>query len=204
MTETLAKGEALMKSAIAKKHHGATWHNQCASFVCCMISGIDSSGSGIGASADTARQALDASGPLLSSDGSAAVPGVIGWWSNGATGDGHVAVYVGGGKWAMGSDAVNDGDGVEWGDDSGTISLARYRALKPAMVWRGFTADFVGQIFADKRILVKAAGHPEIYEVVGADTLHHLTPAEYAALKTAGVHYVEVPSGVLPRFSKRA
>lgn len=160
MTLTLTAGIALMRSSTARTHHGASWHNQCGSFVCCMVSGIDSSGSGIGASRPTAREALAASGPIVSTDPAKAAAGDIGWWSNG-TGDGHVAVYVGGGLWAMGSDAVTASTGTVWGEDSGTITLARYNSLRPDMQWVGFTHDFVGQVFKPAPAPVKPG--PTLY-----------------------------------------
>lgn len=204
MTLTLAQGIALMKSAAAETtRNGASWHNWCARYVCAFVTGLTADGYAVGNSAETARQALAASGPLLSADGSKAVPGVIGWWSNGTTGDGHVAVYVGGGKWAMASDAVDHGgDGSVWGKAQGTISLTRYAQLKPAMKWVGFTADYVGQIFSDKKILLKVPGSAPIYRIVSAGTIHWLTPEEYAPLRDAGTPVLEVPASIIGRFKQ--
>lgn len=200
MTLTLAKGIAVVKAH--PRHHGISWHNQCAAFADSMVSGIDSGDSAIGPSANTAREALAASGPLLSTDPARAVPGVFGWYSNGSSGDGHVAVYLGHGQWAMGSNAVAAA-GHLWGgagSDEGIITFSAYAQAKPAMKWVGITADYCGQIFADKHVLLKADGHPEIYQVVGAGQLHHLTPAEYAQLRRAGAAYVRTSLAVIGKF----
>lgn len=145
MTNTLEQLQTLMHSQGQRTHSGGSWHNWCAAWVCRAVTGVDASGSGLGASADTARQALAKSGNsghVVSTDPAKAPAGAIHWWLNGPTGDGHVAVDLTGGARSLGmaSDAVT----TEWGTASGTISLAEYGRRKPAMKYAGWTLDYCG------------------------------------------------------------
>lgn len=173
---TLAEGTRLMKSALERQCNGGTWHNQCGRFVCRFVTGADASGGGLGASRDTAWEAHDASGPVLSTHHRNAPPGAIGWYRN--IGDepkpGHVVVHLGGDQLAMASDGVS----TEWGEASGTASWSEYHAAKPAMQYVGWSLDYVGQVIEDATVVVKLARKPELYLLTSTTTRHHLTPAE--------------------------
>lgn len=176
MTNTLEQLQATMRSPGQRTHGGGSWHNWCAAWVCRAVTGVGPDGTGLGASADTARQALGKSGNggrVVSTDPAKAPAGAIHWWLNGPTGDGHVAVGMtaGSGSLAMASDAVTHA----WGTASGTISLAEYSARKPAMRYVGWTLDYCGA-----RIKVAApAPQPaaSTYTVRSGDTLVRIADA---------------------------
>lgn len=195
---TIAQGKTLMKSPLERRHGTTSWHNWCASWVCRFVTGADRTGAGLGASKDTAWEACEASGPILSTDHAAAPPGAIGWYrSTGASKKpGHVVIHLGGDLLAMGSDAVT----TSWGDASGTCSWDHYRRAKPAMAYVGWTYDFVGQTLADATVVVKLAGHPELYLLTGPATRHHLTPAEWKPLKARGVRSHTISAAVLGHY----
>lgn len=201
---TIGQGTALMRSKLERYVTPAgtdTWHNDCARFVCRFVTGADPrTGSGLGASKDTAWEACQASGPILSTDHAAAPAGAIGWYRS--TGPspkpGHVVIHLGNDLLAMGSDAVPTAS--RWGVDSGTISWAAYHRAKPTMQYVGWTLDYVGQVLVDARIVVKLAGHPELYLLTSPTTRHHLTPAEWKPMKAKGVKHVTVTPAVLAHY----
>lgn len=195
---TLAQGKANMQGRLEHTHNGGSWHNWCAAFVCRFVTGVTSSGAGVGDSADTAYDALLASGPIISLDHEAAPPGAIGWYkTQGGPRPGHVAVALGADIWAMASDAT----GSNWGEASGTITWNAYRAKKPAMVWLGWTYDYVSQALSDTRIVLKLLGQPELFLITGPKAKHHLTPAEWKLLK-AHTPVFTVSPGVLNHYSE--
>lgn len=199
MTNTIAQLEQLMRSAGQRTHNGGSWHNWCAAWVCRAVTGVDASGSGLGASADTARQALAKSGNagrVLSADASKAPAGAIHWWSNGSAGDGHVAVGLtaGSGSLGMASDAVTAA-GTRWGVDSGVISLARYGQQKPAMHYVGWTLDYCGA-------KIKAAPAPApapTYVVKDDDTLGAIASAHHTTWQQlAQINHLADPDVITP------
>lgn len=196
---TIAQGKATMQSTLERHHNGGSWHNWCGSWVCRFVTGVTASGAGVGDSADTAYDALLASGPIISLDHEAAPAGAIGWYkSTGTPRPGHVAVALGADIWGMASDAT----GGNWGDDSGTITWNAYHAKKPTMIWLGWTFDYVGQFLSDTKVIVKLLGHKELYLLTGPKARHHLTPEEYAPLKRAHTPVFTVPESVLNHYSE--
>lgn len=192
MTNTMAQGQSLMKSAREDTRNGGSWNGWCASWVYRFVNGDP----GNGLSAETAALAYAASGPRISTGHADAPKGAIGWWSDGS-GPGHVAVALGGDVWGMASGAVT----TEWGTDSGTTTWTHYHSARPDMVWTGWTADYCGSIIKDAVILLKRDGHPEIYKVTGERELRHLPPSEYFPLKAAGHKYVIVSTATLEKFT---
>jgi hypothetical protein len=197
--QSLAQGTALMKSPLERYVAGRdTWHNDCARFVCRFVTGADPrTGSGLGASRPTAWEACQASGPLLSTDHAAAPAGAIGWYRSTGTSPkpGHVVIHLGGDILAMGSDAVSG-----WGVDSGTCTWSHYRSAKPTMQYVGWTYDYVGQVLTDAKIVVKIAGHPELYLLTSPTTAHHLTPAEWKPFKAKGARAVTISPAALAHY----
>lgn len=187
MTNTLAQGQALMKSSAQRYHAGDSWEGWCAAWAYRFVGGD--------LSADTAWKAYQASGWNVTTSHSVAPKGAIGYWS-GAGGDGHVAVCQGNDRWGMASGAVT----TRWGVDQGTILFNDYARLRPGMTWVGWTVDYVGAMVQDAVFLIKRAGHDEIYRIVDPKTAVHLTPAQYAPLKAAGHNWVSVTSATLDKF----